>query len=146
MYSFFQKRGYPSNVIDRALDTVSTQDRASTLKKRNNVHSDRVPLVLNFHPHNVAIQNILIRNFKKIVLEDAEMAEVFQSRVPITAFRRGKSLRDHLVSSTLQPADRRVRADYRGTRRCTRSVCKTCPHTLEITNIRGPANTFTIQN
>ena len=45
--------------------------------------SDRVPLVLTYHPHNFAIQNILIRNFKFIVLGDKYMSSVFNDLLPI---------------------------------------------------------------
>ncbi len=96
MRSFFVKRGYPEQVLDRALNSVSRVNRSRAMEKRVRNTSDRVPLVLTYHPHNVAIQRILIRNFKSMVLEDPQMSAVFEDSLPITAYRKGKSLKQHL--------------------------------------------------
>ena len=142
MKSFFVKRGYPSKVLDRAFTSVSRVNRSETMEKRVRNTKDRVPLVLTYHPHNVAIQNILIRNFKSIVLNDEYMATVFQDSLPITAFRKGKSLKQHLVTSSFKSATRRPPSNYKGTRHCKRPRCDTCPFTWETDEVVGPANVF----
>ena len=145
MKSFFVKRGYPTRVLNKAISSVSQVNRTSALEPKTQSSSDRVPLVLTYHPHNTAIQNILIKNFRSIVLEDQHMAEVFNSP-PLTAFRKGKSLRQHLVTSSFKSAARRPLADYRGTRKCKRPVCSTCQFTWETDEVNGPSNTFTLRN
>ena len=142
MSTFFLKRGYPKTVIDRALDSVSRKNRTQVLTPKRQSNSDRVPLVLTYHPHNIAIRNILFRNFKTIVLKDPLMANIFPS-LPLTAFRRGKCLREHLVSSTY--TSKPISTDYRGTKRCNRPRCVTCPYTFETDEIQGPDNSFAIQ-
>ncbi len=114
------------------------------MQKRVRNTSDRVPLVLTYHPHNVAIQRILIRNFKSMVLEDPQMSAVFEDSLPITAYRKGKSLKQHLVSSTFK--SQRATANYRGTRHCQRNRCSTCPFTWETDEVIGPSNTFTVKD
>ena len=106
----------------------------------------RVPLVLTYHPHNEAIRDILIRNFKSIVLDDPNMSAVFDESPPITAFRKGKSLKQHLVTSVSKSATRSSPSAYKGTRQCTRSRCLTCPFTWETDVVTGPNNVFKLKD
>ena len=143
MTTFFVKRGYPRKVLDRALDSISHKSRSDILKPKSTHCDDRVPLVLTYHPHNTIIRDILFRNFKSIVLQDEQMAEVFKLP-PITAFRKGKSLGQHLVSSNFKSATKRN--NHRGTRPCRRRpICNTCPFTWETDGVQGPENTFNIK-
>ena len=74
MKSIFVKRGYHRKVVDRAFISVFPGDRSEAMDKRVKNTSDSVPLDFTYHPHNLAIQNILIRNFKSIVFNDEYMA------------------------------------------------------------------------
>ena len=134
-------KSIPKTVVDRALNSVSRKNRTCALTPKRKSNSDRVPLVLTYHPHNIAIRNILLKNFSTIVLKDPMMANIFPSP-PLTAFRRGKSLREHLVSSTYK--SKQISTDYRGTRRCNRPRCVTCPFTFESDEIQGPDISFAI--
>eukprot|EP00061_Rhincodon_typus_P002826 g18565.t1 len=57
MFTFFFNRGFPSTVVDRALNQVRPVSRTSaptpSLSSRN---SNRVPLVLTYHPTSIHIQ------------------------------------------------------------------------------------------
>eukprot|EP00061_Rhincodon_typus_P005908 g25990.t1 len=67
MSTFFLNRGFPSSIVDGALN----QDRASSrnfaltpfLPSRNR---DRVPLVLTYHPTNAHIRKIIRRHFRHL--------------------------------------------------------------------------------
>ena len=144
MRSFFTKRGYPDKVLDRAVSSVSRVNRREAMEPRVKSTSDRVPLVLTYHPHNVAIQNILIRNFKSIVLKDEYMSSVFADSTPITAFRKGKSLKQHLVSSSYRSS--RQPTSFKGTRPCKRTRCSTCPFTWKTDAVVGPSKTFQLKD
>ena len=72
------------------------------------------------------------------------MASVFGSP-PLMAFRKGKSLRQHLVTSSFKSATRRPPTNYRGTRQCRRPVCSTCVFTWETDEVQGPSNTFALR-
>lgn len=146
MKSFFVKRGYPGKVLDRAVTSVSRVTRTTAMEKKVQGNDDRVPLVLTYHPHNLAIKNILISNFKSIVLRDEYMSTVFSESLPIAAFRKGKSLKQHLVTSSFKSATRRPPANFKGTRHCKRSRCSTCPFTWETDEVIGPSNTFKLKN
>ena len=145
MTTFFLKRGYPRKAVDRAFEAAIKLDRHSVLQTKPKHKKDRVPLVLTYHPHNTAICDILLRNFKSMVLKDPVMADIFQSP-PLIAFRKGKSLRQHLVRSKFNHDSNGKRADYTGTRCCNRRICNTCPYTWETEEVRGPDNNFHIRN
>lgn len=144
MSEFFEKRGYPKEVVQKAATSTSLVNRSTALIPKNKSSKDRVPLVLTYHPHNKAIRDILIRNFKSIVLKDEEMAQVFGS-LPMTAYRKGKSLRQHLVKSSCIGGSKSTYPQYRGTRKCGRPICNTCPHTWETDEVVGPDNTFVVR-
>eukprot|EP00061_Rhincodon_typus_P001885 g16040.t1 len=64
MPTFFLSQGFPSSIVDRALNQVRPISHASTvtpsLPSRNN---DKVPLILTYHPTNIHIQKIIRRHF-----------------------------------------------------------------------------------
>ena len=63
-------------------------------------------VVLTYHLHNVAIMNILSGNFKSRVLRDEYMWSVFNDSLPITANRKGNSLKVPLVTIVFKSATR----------------------------------------
>ena len=72
------------------------------------------------------------------------MSTIFGDSLPITAFRKGKSLKQHLVSSSYR--SHRPPAKYKGTRPCKRTRCSTCPFTWETDAVVGPLNTFQLKD
>eukprot|EP00061_Rhincodon_typus_P003465 g20157.t1 len=58
--NFFLNRGFPSTFVDRALNRVQPISRTSilipSLPSRN---SDRIPLILIYHPTSIHIQKII---------------------------------------------------------------------------------------
>eukprot|EP00061_Rhincodon_typus_P017502 g46215.t1 len=60
MSTFFLNRGFPSSVIDRALFKVRPISRTSALTPSlSSRSSDRVPLILTYHPTSIHIQKII---------------------------------------------------------------------------------------
>eukprot|EP00061_Rhincodon_typus_P000859 g13007.t1 len=96
MSTFFLTRGFPSSVVDRALNQVRPFSRTSaltpSLPSRN---SDRVPFILTYHPTSIHIQKIIRRHFHHLQ-QAATTRHIFPSP-PLSAFRRDRSLRDTLV-------------------------------------------------
>ena len=143
MSTFFLERGYPSNIVTDAKNRASRIPRSQALTpKSTSESSDRTILTLVYHPHNITVKNILLRNFK-ILQTDSKLGQVFSSP-PLVAFKRDSNIRDHLVhashrsNSNLPP----------GNNRCHSPKCKTCPFlATTITSIKGPSNkTFTIKS
>ena len=74
----------------------------------SNQRSERIPLVLTYHPLNERIKRILLRNFN-ILPSDPETRAVF-SQPRLVAYRRDSNLHDILVHTldTANPVLRRV--------------------------------------
>ena len=83
--------------------------------------TDRPPLVITYHPKNIAVCNILLRNYT--ILRDDDSTKVTFDKPLLKAFRRVKNLKDLLVHSSLpQVLQRQI-----GTSPCNRRDCRTCP-------------------
>eukprot|EP00061_Rhincodon_typus_P000131 g10606.t1 len=93
MSTFFLNRGFPSSIVDRALNRVRPIYRTSaltpSLPSRN---SNRVPLILTYHPTSIHTEKIIRHHFCHLQ-QDATSRHIFPSP-PLSAFRRDHSLRD----------------------------------------------------
>ena len=138
--SVFHARGYPQETTQDAFDRVQLLDRESVLQPSEPTSSERVPLVLTYHPLNVPIRNIIFRNFR-MLLHDKDSSQVFK-QLPVTAFRKDKNIANHLVRAS-QPTPP---GDAPGTFRCNRKVCHTCPYVSDETHISAPSGTFNIRS
>ncbi|XP_072041031.1 receptor-type tyrosine-protein phosphatase T-like [Amphiura filiformis] len=83
---------------------VSQTDRDKALEpsasKEDNM--DRIPLVMNYHPSNIPIRHTIFRNFN--ILQTHSSTKYIFSKPPITAYRRERNIRYHVVhTSDLQP-------------------------------------------
>ena len=138
MTGFFHERGYPREITQSAQDRVKCLDRASTLQPSNPKSSERVPLVLTYHPLNLPIRNIIYKHFR-LLLNEESTAEVF-TQLPVTAFRRDRNIANHIVR-----ASHPINPDTDpGTFSCNRSRCNTCHYVSSETHIIGPMDTFDI--
>eukprot|EP00061_Rhincodon_typus_P001129 g13818.t1 len=138
MSTFFLNRGFPTSVVDRALNQVRRISRTSALIPSLPSHSsDRVPLILTCHPISIHIQNTFRHHFCHLQ-RDATTRHKFPSP-PLSAFRRDRSLWDTLVhtSITLNTSPQPY-----GTFPCNRRRCNTCPFTSSLPSIQGPKHTF----
>ena len=115
--SLHWERGYPSSIVTSALEHVYNIDRETALKPTEPKTEERTPLTLTYHPNNLQVKNIILRNFK-LLQTDSETASIFKEP-PLVSFKRNKSLRNSLVKgfygSDLQP----------GTFRCSHKRCAT---------------------
>ena len=105
--------------------------------------TDRTVLVLTYHPHNVAVKNILLDNFG-ILQSDPKLKDVFQ-KPPLVAYKKDKSIRDHLVHSSFKhPCSNQPM----GNKCCQKPGCKTCPFLdTRTTILTGPSGkTFEIRS
>eukprot|EP00061_Rhincodon_typus_P001639 g15353.t1 len=99
MSTFFLNRGFPSTVVDGALNRVQPNSRTSTLTPSlPSCNSDRVPLVLTYHLTSIHIQKIITCHFRHLQ-RDPTTRHIFQSP-PLSTFCRDCSLQDTLVHSS----------------------------------------------
>ena len=141
MVSFFEQRGYSPACLQNALQAIRRLDRAGVLNSHNpsNQRSERIPLVLTYHPLNERIKRILLRNFN-ILSSDPETRAVFP-QPPLVAYRRDSNLRDILVHTS----DKSQSSFQAGTSPCLNARCRTCHYISSDTSVRGPQYSFVIK-
>ncbi|CAH3014037.1 unnamed protein product, partial [Porites evermanni] len=91
METFFAARGYPHDLISRARLRAEERQRADLLVTShgsNCTAADRSPLVITYYPKNIAVCNILLRNYTS--LQDDDSIKVTFDKPPLKAFRRAK--------------------------------------------------------
>eukprot|EP00061_Rhincodon_typus_P003500 g20240.t1 len=141
MSIFFLNRGFPSSIVDRALNQVQPISGPSaltpSLPSRN---SDRDPLNLTYHPTSIHIQKIIRYHFRHLQ-RDATTRHIFPFP-PLSACCRDHSLRDTLVHTSFIP---NTSPQLDGTFSCNWRRCNTCPFTSSLPIIQGPKRTFQVK-
>ena len=130
MCQFFKKRGYPDSAVTTGKHRVQEIDRETALQTSQNEETDRIPFTLTYHPQNLAIKNVILKNFK-ILRNDPETKHIF-SLPPLISFKRDKNLGNFLVRSAFKLNNQP------GTFTCKRTRCKTCPFISNTVKISGP--------
>ena len=138
MKEFFNRRGYPAPVTDAAIHKVSSVTRSDAMKQAPPKKQHRIPLVLTYHPLNLAARDILLKHFKTLQ-DDPATSPIFDpSTTPLCSFRRDRSIGNHLVRSSLPATTHTTdNVPYR-TAPCQRPRCKTCAHINGTSSINGP--------
>ena len=138
---FFVERGYPTHLLDSAIQKAFNNSRRDTLKPPlAKVSDDKIPLVSTFHPFNYKVRDVISRNLQ-ILKNDPETSAIFTDN-PLISFRRNKNMRDNLVRSALRenlPASA-------GTFSCSHARCYTCSLFNSATSISGPKSNFVIRH
>ena len=131
MTTFFEDRGYPSDLLRNDQERVHSISDQEALEKRVRHSEERIALVLTYHPLSSRIKHILLNNFN-ILMSNPRTAAIFPAP-PIVAYRRHCSLRDLLVHTS----DHCV-TDEPGTFACEHPRCRTCQYTTSDVHVRGP--------
>ena len=64
---FFKKRGYPDSAVTTGKHHRAQEiDRETALQTSQNEETDRIPFTLTYHPQNLAIKNVILKNFKTL--------------------------------------------------------------------------------
>ena len=141
MRTFFVERGYPTHLLDSAIQKAFNNSHRDTLKPPlAKISDDKIPLVLTFHPFNYKVRDVISRNFQ-ILKNNSETSAIFTDN-PLISFRRNKNIRDNLVRSALRqnlPAPA-------STFSCSRARCYTCSLLNSATSISGPKSNFVIRH
>ena len=138
MRNFFLDRLYPVAIIDNALNKVSKINRSLLLQQNYKSSEHRIPLVLTYHETVSHIPYTVHKNWHHLS-KDEEVGNRFSKR-PLTAYRRGRNLKDILMYKDM--------ADFSstppGTFPCGRKRCLTCDFVVQIACICGPKSSFNI--
>ena len=141
MNDYFVCRSYPTSIIKRGRDRASSITQQEALSKRKNGNTSRIPLVMTFNRTSHQISNSIRENVR-ILLADEATRRIFGDDPILTAYRRDKSLRDHLVRSRLLNDDPNTPS---GTTRCQRPRCNTCSHIVQGRSLEGPKRTWHVK-
>ena len=79
--------------------TRSQQLEGWTISYHPRAAADRPPLAITYHPKNIAVCNVLLRNYT--ILRDDDSTKVTFDKPPFKAFCRAKNPKDLLVHSSL---------------------------------------------
>ena len=141
MCTFFEKRGHSPTLLERDLQRVSRVSRCNAIHDANVATNgtERIPLVLTYHPFNSHIKKILLANFN-ILMNDETTREIF-SLLPLTSYRRDQNIRDILVHTSMKSQS----GSPAGTYPCGAPRCRTCAHVSATTIIDGPRHNITIR-
>ena len=122
--------------LSTTANTVHSQSIRNRHHFRHNKLEGRIPLTLTFHPHNISVKNIILKNFK-LLQHDPTTAEIFAQPLLIS-YKRDKNLSNFLVKSTLK-------SDHQpGTFKCARVRCRTCPFISNTNKVSGPKRSFLV--
>jgi len=139
--TFFEKRGYSPTLFERDLQRASLVSRRDAIQDANMVTNgtERIPLVLTYHPFNSRIKKILLANFN-ILMNDDITREIFPLP-PLTSYRRDQNIRDILVHTSMKSQS----GSLAGTYPCGAPRCRTCAHVSANTIIAGSRHNMTIR-
>ena len=88
------------------LDPVANIVRRKSIEKwhykRHNEETNRIPFTLTYHPQNLAVKNVILKNFK-ILRNDPETKHLFPLP-PLISFKRDKNIGNFLVKSDFKVA------------------------------------------
>ena len=121
-----------SETLLRLAELVRAQeiDRNTALQSPQNEETNRIPFTLTYHPQNLTVKNVILKNFK-IIRNDPETKHMI-SLPPLVSFKRDKNIGNFLVRSAFKSDNQP------GTFKCTCTRCKTCPFISNMVKISGP--------
>ena len=97
------KRFYQKQVIDQAIEKGRHMERQNLLsyKPKPTANKAVLPFVMTYHPELPKVRGIVDKHWS--IIESSDHLGTAFPQKPIIAFRRLKSLRDHLVRARLKP-------------------------------------------
>ena len=100
MCQFFKKCAYPDSALTTGKHRVQEIDRETALQTSQNKETDRIPFTLTYHPQNLAIKNVFLKNLK--ILRNDPQTKHILSLPPLISFKRNKNLGNFLVRSAFK--------------------------------------------
>ena len=122
---FLVARGYKKAFVLKQIRRARLKTREETLAPHPRNATNRVPMVVTYHPSLPNIGSIL-RELQPL-LHCSEKCRKAIKDVPFMAFRRPKSLGDYLVHAKLRPSTRLERSS-KGTVVCGNRRCQVCKY------------------
>ena len=123
-------RQYPEQIVESAIQKARSVKREHALKKqKKKKQTNRPVLALPFDPRLPAIPSTIAKHWRTMGSQDSYLREVFQEP-PLTAFRRQKNLRSHIIRAKVARKQRYPKRYLKGMSKCG-SDCTACPFIKE---------------
>ena len=119
---FLKARGYPNSIIKRQISRTLGIPRSKALEPqatRSN-NTDRIPLVISYHPSLSKPSQILNKHLS--ILHSSDKCKKAIPNFSMVVYRRNSNVKDMIVQSTLPPH----RPSSGGSFAC--GTCKSCDH------------------
>jgi len=103
MYNFktrLEARGYPKSLIEKTLSEVSFAKRQTALKKpKKKTKCKIMPFVTTYHAGVKNLKQILMQHWS--LIQNQPLLKTIYKTPPIISYKRGKLLKDILVTAKL---------------------------------------------
>jgi hypothetical protein len=130
------QRKYRGRAIDAAFEKVEEIERKDALKKVVRKEKEkRVKFVIRYDPRYPKISEVIRRNHKIMLEDDARLLNIPEYRKPaMTVYTRPRNNAETIIRAKLPPEDkgmvtRASQGKEEGFKRCGQSNCNMCPHT-----------------
>ena len=114
------RRHYPKALIENSIQKARDTDRDGLLQHSQKNKEQVIPLCITFHPNLKIVPKILRQNL--VLLTESPTTEHFKARRIITAFRKGKNLRQMLVKSDIKVTPKKEIGSFPCGEKC--KLCK----------------------
>ena len=131
---FFIKRGYDAKSMNDTINEIAKIDRKTLLEDKSREEKDpQTIFVSDWHPSLGLLPSILKRHFH-LIENEKTLSKIFPAK-PSVAFRRPKSLRNHLIRNDILPQPKTTPSS---SGKCGNSckLCKNMSSALSITNLK----------
>ena len=135
--SLLLARGYQERVVDSAISRARAIPRKIALLPNYRKKSTERPVfAVSYDPRLPAIPSVQAKHWRTMVSQDSHLKEVFPLP-PLTAFRRQKNLRDHLIRAKIpQNGSLHPKRKLLGMKKCNTQDCTACPYIREGKSVR----------
>ena len=129
-FNYFVACGYKRYKVLTEMRKVMSLTQEESLRARERETISRIPLVTTYNSHTMFIAGVANRHWHFLQSKE-RLAHIFRER-PLIAYRRPKSLRDTLVSTTLKRSG--------GCGPCNKPRCSWCNHINKASTFAGIKN------
>jgi hypothetical protein len=128
-----KNRGYKGNLISDQISKAASVHREDSLQYKTKSKSNRIPLVVTYHPRLPYLDGI-IRKHWSIINSHPRLHKAFPE-LPIISYRRPPNLKDSLVRAKVNSKHKLPSTpESSGCRPCQKPRCKNCAY-IQTTNI-----------
>ena len=129
------ERDYKLETIEAALEKARQIPRSQLLKQKSKKETNKRPVfAVLYDPRLPELQPIQAKHWRSMTSRDAHLKEVFPEP-PLTAFKRQRNLRDHLIRAKVPETNPYPRRALKGMFKCHKPWCNACPFIKEGKNI-----------